>query len=264
MAEVGLDKVLGGFSLSGLQSSVYGIAEYVIWGVLILGVVIFAWLKWQDKKVFIYPVRIFKQRANGLVKEQNVWGGYKKVGNISTFVLKMSAWGKKPMEKLPNSEYMDEENRIYYWQVSPDSPLIQVSRQFIIERVLVPNDNFINPTPERREEIIKKWTLDLLGEEEFKDKSEEIRQARAIELYEMQVEEEKNKFVDVTKPTYSPVPTDLKQQAMAEINNYRATLGVDTNKQIMYFTIGVIALVVLAIILFYIASNKGDIPILTK
>lgn len=264
MAEVGLDKVLGGFSLSGIQSSVYGIAEYVIWGVLILGVVIFGWLKWQDKKVFIYPVRIFRQRANGMVKEQNVMGGYKKVGKMTTFVLKMKAFKKKNMEKLPNSEFMDEDNRIYYWQVSPDSPLIQVNRSFIIEKVLVPNENFINPSEERKEEIIKKWTIDLLNEEEYKDKSEEIRRARAMDLFEEKVEEEKNRLIDITKPTYSPVPTDLKQQAMAEMSNYRATLGVDTNKQIMYFTIGVISLVVLAIVLFYIASNKGDIPIITK
>lgn len=264
MAEVGLDSVLGGFNLASIQQSAYGVAEYVIWGIIILGVVIFGWLKWQDKKIFIYPVRIFKQRANGMVKEQNVFGGYTRTGSMATFSIKTGMFKKRVLDKLPNSEYMDEDNRIYYWQVSPDAPLIQVGRNFVIDQVLVPNDNFIAPTPERREEIVKKWTLDLLNDEEFKEKSEEIRQARAIELYEQQVEEEKTKLVDITKPTYTPVPTDLKQQAMAEINNYRQTLGVDTNKQVLYFTIGVIGLVICAIILFYIASNKGDIPILTK
>jgi len=257
-------KLVGGFSPDILRTEFMGVAEYIIWGVLILGVAVFAWLKWQDKKVFIYPVRIFKQRANGQVKEQNVVGGYKRVGNITKFIVKMSSWKKKEMDKLPLSEWMDEDNRVYYWQVSPDSPLIQVRRDFIIEQVLVPNENYINPTPERREEIIKKWTQDLLNNEDFKDASEENRKAHAIELYEEQVEVEKNKLVDITNTVYTPVPTDLKQQAIMEINNYKNILGVDVNKQMAYFVIGVVVLAIVAIVLFYIAMNKGDIPILTK
>lgn len=263
MAEVGLDKVFGSFSLSSIQSGAMGIMEYVIWGIIILAVIFFAWKKWQDKKVFIYPTRIFRQRANGQVKELNVVGGYIKKNGITKYVIKMSSFKKKETDKLPLSELMDEDNRVYFWQVSPDAPLIQVERSFVISQILIPNENYINPTAERREEIIKKWTNDLLYDENFKEASEEKRMAEAIRRYEEQVDLEKNKLIDITRPTYSPVPTDLKQQAMAEIQNYRQTLGVDVNKQFAYFVAGVIALVIAGGVIFYIAVNKGDIPILT-
>jgi len=51
---------------------------------------------------------------------------------------------------------------------------------------------------------------------------------------------------------------------MADINNYRNTLGVDVNKQFAYFVTGIIALVIIAVVLFYIAANGGDIPIITE
>jgi hypothetical protein len=41
-------------------------------------------------------------------------------------------------------------------------------------------------------------------------------------------------------------------------------MGVDVNKQFAYFVMGIIGLVVVGVIVFYIAVNKGDLPILTK
>jgi hypothetical protein len=265
MAEViGMDKLLGGMSVASVKAGVYDMAYWIIWGVVALAVIVFAYLKWQDKKIYVYPVRIFRQRANGLVKEQNVWGGYVKKNNVTTFSLKMTAWKKRKLDKLPLSNLMDEENRVYYWQVSPDAPLIQVEKKFVIDQILVPDEKFIEPTKDERGALYNTYLVNINKTEDYKDFSEKEKQDLALEFVEEEIDARRNKLIDVTKPTYSPVPTDTKQMAMAEINNYRTTLGVDANKQMAYFITGVIALVILGTIIFYIAVNQGDIPILTK
>jgi len=260
----GLDQVTSMFSVNALRSGAMDIAVYVIWGIVILGVGLFAWFKWQDKKVYIYPVRIFRRRANGIVKEFNTFGGYITKSGITYFNVKMTKFKKKAMDKLPNSELMDEDNRVYYWQLSPDAPYIQVKRNFDVEQIVTANENYIAPTEERRKEIITKWKEELAQSEEFKDKTEEERLEEATRIYEEKAEEERLKVIDITKPTYTPVPSDLKQQAMAEINNYKNMLGVDVNKQMAYFVGGLIILAIVAVVLFYIAMNKGAVPILTE
>lgn len=259
-----IDDPIGSLGLGNIKGGVYDIAIWVIYGLALLLITYIIWKKYTDKKIYIYPVRIHKQRNNGQVKEFNTFGGYIKKGQVTQFMIKMTKLKKKPADKLPLSEYMDEDNRVYYWQVSPEAPLIQVKRDFYVEQVLVPNEHFVNPTQEHKEAIIKKWILELGDNEEFKNKPDEEKRAKAIELFEQQVEVERNKLIDITKPTYTPVPTDLKQQALQDINIYKNTLGVDVNKQFAYFVIGVIALVIIGVIVFYIAVNKGDIPILTK
>jgi len=176
----------------------------------------------------------------------------------------MEKFKKKDLDSLPDSSMMDEDNRVYYWQISPDSPLVQVKRSFQVEQILVPNEDFKEPSKEYREQTIESWKLELKKEEQFKDSSDDELELEATKLFDENTESERSKLIDITKPTYNPIPTDLKQQAMADINNYRNTLGVDINKQFAYFVTGVIALVVISIVLFYIASNKGDIPILTE
>ena len=257
-------EILDSLGLSNLRGGMMDIAVWVIWGILGIAVIYFLWMKYQDKKIFIYPVRIHRQRNNGIVKEKNTMGGYIKKGQITKFVIKITKFKKKNLNSLPDSSMMDEDNRVYYWQISPDSPLVQVKRSFQVEQILVPNEDFKEPSKEYREQTIESWKLELKKEEQFKDSSDDELELEATKLFDENTESERSKLIDITKPTYNPIPTDLKQQAMADINNYRNTLGVDINKQFAYFVTGVIALVVISIVLFYIASNKGDIPILTE
>jgi hypothetical protein len=262
--DLGLSKLTGGLSFDSVQSGLYGYAIWIIYGILALGVAVFGWMKWQDKKIYIYPVRIYRQRNNGQVKEFNTFGGYIKKGNISQFSIKMTRFKKKTADKLPLSEYMDEDNRIYYWQLNPDAPLIQIKREFKVEQILVPNDRFIEPSKEEVDRAIKYAILELNDKEETKKLSEEEKRTIAERMVNEEIEARRNTLIDETFPTYSPVPTDLKQQALTDINNYKQTLGVDVNKQFMYFVAGVIALAILGIVIFYIAMNKGDVPIITK
>jgi len=259
-----LSTMFVGFNPSAIRGFVQDIAVYVIWGLVILAVVIFSWIKYQDKKIYIYPVRIFRQRRNGIVKEQNTFGGYIKKGKITEFVVKISKFKKKSMDKIPLSEYMDEDNRVYYWQLSPESPLVQTKREFKLDRVLVANEEYIEPSLEQKEYKINCMFKELKKSKEYRETSEEDLLLIAKDMVEERLYEEKHKMVDITIPVYTPIPTDLKQQAMIDISTYKQVLGVDVNKQFAYFIMGVIALVILGVVIFYIAVNKGDIPILTE
>lgn len=260
----GLDKLTGGLSVAGVKGFFSDMGMYFVWGILIIGGLFFAWLKYQDKKIYIYPVRIFRQRHHGMVKELNTFGGYVTKGGVTQFMIKTGKFKKKPASKLPSAELMDEDNRVYYMQISPDSPLVQVQRDFFIETVLVPNEKFTEPTEQLKSEIINKFLMDMQQHPDYVSLSSDEQKAKAIELAEQYIEDERNIKIDITKPTYTPVPSDLKQQAIMDINNYKNTLGVDVNKQFAYFIAGVIALVIIGVVIFYIAVNKGDIPILTK
>jgi hypothetical protein len=264
MADVGWEKLTGGMSLSSIQGGLYDIALYVFYALIAVGVAVFGYMKYRDKKVFIYPVRIYRQRNNGQVKEFNTFGGYTKKGIQNKFTIKMTKFKKKELDKLPLSEFMDEDNRIYYWQLNPDAPLIQVKRDFSIRQIMVPNDNFIEPTKEEIERGIKIALIEINKNAEYKHLSDEEKYVLASNLIQEEIEKERNVLIDETYPTYTPVPTDLKQQALVDIANYKNTLGVDVNKQFAYFVGGVIALAVLGIVVFYIAMNKGDVPILTQ
>lgn len=260
-----IDNLAGSLGLGNIKGEVYDIAYWIIWGLVIMGVLIFAYMKYQDKKIYKYPVRVLRQRNNGQVKETNTFGGYiKGKGGVTQFLIKQGRFKKKAMDKLPLSQFMDEDERIYYYQISPDAPLIQVKRDFTIEQVLVANEYFVEPSLDEKEELIKRYIEKIKTYEEYKGKADDELKVFARDLLEQDIDLERTKQLDVTKLKYSPVPTDQKQSALLEIANLRNTLGVDTNKQFAYFVIGVIALIVLGTVIFYIAVNKGDIPLLTK
>lgn len=252
--------LLDSFGLGNLAGDFVGIAEYVVWGVVIALVLGYAWLKYQDWKIYIYNVRIFKRRANGLVKETNTKGGYLIKNGQSIFQIKQGRFKKKELPRLPDSNLMDEEDRLYYYQLSPDAPLIQCTRHFNIEQVLVPNEQYVEPTGLVREELLNKYYTELKAEQPEEDDNK--LKILALERLDNQIEQDKNQLVDITEVYYSPIPTDQKLQALMDIKRLNQTLGVDVNKQFLYFVAGVIGLCIVGAIIFYIAVNKGSLPIL--
>lgn len=251
-----------GFSMSGMQASMKDIAVYVIWGVILLVVGAFIWKKYQDKKIFVHPVRIFRRRTNGLVKETNTFGGYMVNNGLTVFTIKQGMFKRKELPRLPRSDLMDEEDRFYYYQLSPEAPLVQCKRTFNIETVMVTNEKYIEPNDQEKENIIKRYIAELKQDSETKNLKQDELQLLAVQRLEEQLNNERNEQIDVTSVYYSPVPTDQKLQAYYDIRKLNQTLGVDVNKQFAYFTIGIIGLVIAGIVLFYIASNKGSIPLI--
>jgi hypothetical protein len=253
-----------GISGAGIKAGVYDMAYYVIWGLVIIGILAYAWFAYQNKKIYVYNVRIFRRRENGLVKELNVKGGYIVKAGQTTFSIKMSRFKKKELPRLPDSSLMDEEDRIYYYQLSPDAPLVQCKRNFQIETVEVINEKYIEPSQQDKEIILQRYLSELKIDETTKALPEEELKLLAIQRLESEIIEDKTRTIDITTACYTPVPTDQKLQAYLDIKKFSDTLGVDVNKQFAYFVIGIIALVVVGVIVFYIAVNKGDLPILTK
>lgn len=258
-----METSLFGINFSELQSGFYDIAYYIIWAVVLLIVFLFAWFHYQNKKIYIYNVRIFRRRSNGAVKEINKKGGYITKKGMIYFAIKMKRFKSKTLERVPDSGLMDEEDRLYFYQLSPEAPLIQCKRNFNIEKILIKDEKFVEPSEEEVKEQISRRMMELKLKKEYKEKSEDELYLVALSQIEKEIDLKRNTMVDITNVYYTPIPTDQKRQALSDIQRFREALGVDVNKQFLYFVIGVIALVVLGAIIFYVAVNKGDVPIVT-
>ncbi len=263
MAEV-IDSLFSNLNLGNIQSGLYDIAYYIIWAVVLLAVGVFAWFYYQNKKIYIYPVRIFRRRQNGGVKELNKKGGYVTKKGMVYFVIKMKRFKSKTLDRIPDSGLMDEEDRLYFYQLSPESPLIQCKRTFNIEPIEMINTDFVEPSEEELNKMIEKRMLELRQIEENKEKTDESLFLIACNDIDEELNIKRKEIIDMTNVYYTPIPTDQKRQALLDIQKFRETLGVDVNKQFLYFIAGVIALVILGAVIFYISVNKGDIPIITN
>jgi hypothetical protein len=74
----------------------------------------------RQKMIFKYPVRIFKVRENGGVKELNCKGGYiGRKNSASFFQIKTGKlpWQKVNLNTTPSPSMMDQDNRVYYKQI---------------------------------------------------------------------------------------------------------------------------------------------------
>lgn len=105
---------------------------WIIW-TLLTGLII-AWIVSfiRNKAIFKYPVRIFKTRESGAVKEQNCKGGYiGRKNSASFFQIKIGPfpWQKVNFNTTPNPKYMDQDNRVYYKQIDLGTYL-QLKRAF--------------------------------------------------------------------------------------------------------------------------------------
>lgn len=102
----------------------------VIMVVFILMIIYFIY---DDKKRYVYKVRIFQTRENGSVKEINCKGGYinNKLTGINKFVIKRGffPFNKIILKTTPDPSMIDFENRIYYKQIDV-STFIQLKRVF--------------------------------------------------------------------------------------------------------------------------------------
>ena len=114
--------------ISGLANSIY----WLMWIVPLIAVIVTAIIVYRNKKIFVYPVRIFRVRENGKVLESNYKGGFISRKNSSPFFrIKMSwlPWKYKDLTTTPNPAYMDEQNRVYLKQIGVNS-FVQLRRYF--------------------------------------------------------------------------------------------------------------------------------------
>jgi len=122
---------------SNLVNSAYGwIAGFNFWWIFyifIIGIVAALVISMiRTKMTFKYPVRIFKTRESGAVKEQNCKGGYiGRKNSASFFQIKTGRmpWQKINLNTTPNPKFMDQDNRVYYKQIDLGT-YVQLKRGF--------------------------------------------------------------------------------------------------------------------------------------
>jgi len=122
-----LNSIYGGM-LSGLASSIY----ILVWVIPLILIISFIVVYFRNKKIYVYPVRIFRIRENGKVIEKNCKGGYiKRKGSSPYFRIKLGKWWWQYTDLIttPNPEYMDEQNRVYLKQIDVGS-FVQMRRYF--------------------------------------------------------------------------------------------------------------------------------------
>lgn len=103
---------------------------YMLFLIPVIVLVIVLIVVFRNKAIFRYPVRIFKVRESGKVKEQNTTGGYiNRKGSAPFFRIKIGKLKHMDLTTTPNPEYMDEDDRVYYKQIDINT-LVQMKRTF--------------------------------------------------------------------------------------------------------------------------------------
>lgn len=124
--------------LSGAYNWIFGFNFWWLIWILLIGAVLFLIISAiRNKKLYIYPVRIFQTRESGSVKEKNCRGGY--IGRKNSASFFQIKTGKMPWQKLnlnttPNPMYMDQDNRVYYKQIDLGT-YVQLKRDFSREAI---------------------------------------------------------------------------------------------------------------------------------
>jgi len=255
--EVGYDKLIPSIA----SATFINVLTYTLWALVIGAVVFFVWRWWREKQTYKNPVRIFRQRQNGTRKEFNTRGGYltDKAGVVSFWII-LTRWKKFKMATLPDPDAIDEEDRIYYHQISPVD-YIQTKAEFCYEDVFIPNPTFKEPTFEEGNRIIESWASQLAKERSLAEISPELKE-EALVLYNDWLEKNRGEWINKGKVVFNPITQPSKLSAINDLSSAMGVLGVDANKQFLYFVIGAICIIALGAIVFYIASNEGHMPIL--
>lgn len=115
------------------------------WAFAIFGIL--AWRLWKRRQEaqYNYKVRAFKRREGNRKVEVNYPAGYfKDKHGITFFQVKLGKmpWNVRKMYDLPNAEYMDEEGRVHYEIINPNT-WIQIKKSFIPSKVTLVEIEFL-------------------------------------------------------------------------------------------------------------------------
>lgn len=245
---------------AGVKSTMETTLTYALWGVIISVVIYFGYRFYMDKKVYKNPVRVFRQRQNGTKKEFNTKGGYikDKLGIVS-FWIKIGRFKRYKMPTLPDPDAIDEEDRVYYHQISPVD-YVQTKAEFNYEDTFVENKDFVEPSFEEASRIIESWTKQIIERDKNKDPAD--AKEEAFELYTQWLDQHRGEWVNYGKVVYNPLSQPSKESMINDMIAAKGVLGVDANKQFLYFIVGAIVIFAMGAIVFYIASNEGRMPFL--
>ena len=232
---------------SGGDKVVGSVTPYILYGLLFFIIAFLIYKNYKNRMIFKYPVRIFRRREGKQPKEVNCKGGFIK-GNdqIQKFRIKLSVWRpweRVDLDKIPDARYMDEVNRVYYYQLDPTT-FVQAKRIF-------------HERP--GETILLRFKKDYLAYKQGDIIETQLESAQEYinkELCEAASEVKSNFVLDAY---YEPIPTDTKRVVVMGLSNAREALKIDLFK-LQAMTIG--ALVVIAItflVAYYLLNARGTI-----
>lgn len=218
---------------------------YLAWGAVGLILLGFILMKLREWKIYRYPVRAFRRREGNKVKEINYKGGYLIGKNkVREFWVKTGRmpWQATKMDRLPDAHFMDEDNRVYYNVVDPDT-WIQVRRTFLEKQI-----------SKRKVRLLKSYAGFKVGQEgeAIEDVADELVKAGYAEYSD----DGDIQSILVADALYEPIPSDTKEIVINKLQAARAALGNDTTKQVAIFTMGLIILAVMFLIAYYFLTNR--------
>jgi len=117
---------------SGMFGGIGNSLKYILYALPFIIAIVIAVMYYRNKGIYKYKVRVFNERENGKVKENNYVGGY--IGRINSapfFRVKTGFWWWNYLDfiETPKIQYMDEDDRIYYKQIDVNT-FIQMKRRF--------------------------------------------------------------------------------------------------------------------------------------
>lgn len=218
---------------------------YLAWGGVALILLTFIFMKVREWKIYRYPVRAFRRREGNKTKEINYKGGYIMGKNhVREFWVKTGRmpWQATKMDRLPDAHFMDEDNRVYYNVVDPDT-WIQVKRTFLEKQV-----------EKRKVRLLKSYAGFKIGQEG--EAISDIANQLVENGYAEYIDGGNAQSVLVADALYEPIPSDTKEIVINKLQTARAALGNDTTKQVAIFTMGLIILAAMFLIAFYFITNR--------
>lgn len=120
-----------------IGGGLYGAVKIILYALPFIILAFFIIWKSRERAIYKYKVRIFKMRESGKVKEINTKGGFIGRKNSAHFFRIKTGfwfWKYKDLTTTPDPQFMDEEDRVYYYQIDIDT-FVQIKRMFYNEGV---------------------------------------------------------------------------------------------------------------------------------
>lgn len=228
-------------SLTSINNTLVPILLYYVLPFLILA--IFSWSYYMNKKVWRFPITIFRRRSNGQVIRFETKGGYiKDRKGLTSFKIRLGRVKKHELDYLPDTNLMDaSDGRLYFNQLDPET-FIQTKAYWM--KV---------PLPTAEVEFSKNFSVYKQGE-------------KAVLPYGSAMEMERTGLLQITKemntqmvdaPFYEPVPRDTKAMAIQRIRDLSNTLDINTTKQMAIVAGGMFLMFLTAAVLYYLLTNRA-------
>lgn len=239
MADV-IDSITS-FNVSGAFKDFIGAAGvYLLYGIIGCAVVgyIYYWLR--NRQIYKFRAVVKKRRGNSAPEKAVYPAGYVTVNNFNTFRIKIGRFKHKDLDKLPDTRYLDGIN--FHFQVKDPETWVQ-TRIIDLERKVI----------KRKMRLLTDFGGFKAGQEgmQFQDIAQQMVDAGVAEYSDDgQVEE-----VEVTDEVYEPIPSDTKAITVMKLQNAANALGLNANKQIAIFTVGIIVLAICFIVGYYFLTK---------